>query len=47
LRFIDPGDAESFQGFYRFGGIVLEPAEDDEAVSRRLDLVAEDLELRP
>ena len=46
LRLIDPGDAESFQGFDRFRRVILHAAEDDKPVSRRLDLVAEDLELR-
>src|SRR5204863_3041123 len=44
LRFIDPGDAKSFQRLDRFRGVILHAAEDDEAVAGRFDLVGENLE---
>jgi hypothetical protein len=41
LRFIDPGDPKSFKRFYRLGRVVLKPAENDQPVAGRLDLVIE------
>ena len=44
MRFIDPGNLETFQRFYGFRGVILHAPKDDDAVAGGFDLVGEDLE---
>src|SRR5579863_4528081 len=44
LRLVDPGDAKAFEALDRGCGVISHASEDDQAIARRGDAVAIDLE---